>query len=341
MKLEVFVLHPSCLAVAGHAAGLICDLQRGQYVQVPKTMVEVLQDHPQPTWQELLDDYADEEILKSYFDFLVVKEYGFWTDTPDAYPRKKDLWDHPSLVTNAIIDHGAESQHDYPSLIHQLDALGCEQLELRFFTAISAAALDTILQATKSADILGIQLLLQAASVTSPGWLSEICERHPRVNSITLSGATENGISMIGRAEHPEHMLAQLIATTQVLDSHTHCGAVHPEYFSVNHSAVREALAYNSCLNRKLGIDEQGYIRNCPSMPQQFGHHREVKLAEAIARQEFQKVWGITKDQVSVCQDCEFRYICTDCRAHTVAEGDMLSKPAGCNYDPYTATWAP
>ncbi|HAA14179.1 MAG TPA: grasp-with-spasm system SPASM domain peptide maturase [Cytophagales bacterium] len=341
MRDEVFLLHPSCLPVAGHAAGLICDLQRGQYVQVPKTMVEVLQDHPQPTWQELLDDYADEDILKAYFDFLVAKEYGFWTTSPECFPTKNGTWDHPALITNAIIDHGVESQHDYPSLLRQLDALGCEQLELRFFTAISEALLDDILQPAQTTDILGIQLLLQASSATSAGWLATLCEKYPRVNSITLAGATEDGMTMIGRRERPEHLLAHLISTTQVLDSHTHCGVVHPDYFSVNRTAANEALTYNSCLNRKLGIDEQGYIRNCPSMPQQFGHHREVKLAEAIAIQEFQKVWGITKDQVSVCRDCEFRYICTDCRAHRVEESDPLAKPAGCSYDPYTATWAP
>lgn len=339
MKPEVFVLHPSCLAVAGHAAGLICDLRRSQYVQVPKTLVEVLQDHPQPTWQELLDDYADEEILKSYFEFLVAQEYGFWTSTPECYPAMKVDWDHPALITNAIIDYGTGSKHDYRSLIRQLDALGCEQLELRFFTPIEKAALDEILRETNATDFLGVQLLLQAEGVPSPDWLAMLCEQYPRVNTIILSGAAEEGMSLVGKKGQPHQGLSHLISTTQVLGSDTHCGVVHPEYFSVNATAAREALSHNSCLNRKLGIDEKGYIRNCPSMPQQFGHHKEVKLAEAIAQQEFQSVWGITKDQVAVCQDCEFRYICTDCRAHRVDEGNPLAKPAGCSYDPYTVTW--
>ena len=48
---------------------------------------------------------------------------------------------------------------------------------------------------------------------------------------------------------------------------------------------------------------------------------------------------NIKKDQISVCKDCEFRYVCTDCRAYTQNSGDQYSKPLKCNYDPYTATW--
>ena len=45
-----------------------------------------------------------------------------------------------------------------------------------------------------------------------------------------------------------------------------------------------------------------------------------------------------------VCKDCEFRYICTDCRAytektHTNEEGLDTSKPLKCGYNPYTGEW--
>jgi len=40
-----------------------------------------------------------------------------------------------------------------------------------------------------------------------------------------------------------------------------------------------------------------------------------------------------------VCKDCEFRYVCTDCRAYRADAEDLYSKRARCSYDPYTATW--
>ena len=39
-------------------------------------------------------------------------------------------------------------------------------------------------------------------------------------------------------------------------------------------------------------------------------------------------------------KDCEFRYICTDCRAYVEDPEDILSKPLKCGYNPYTGEWS-
>jgi hypothetical protein len=41
-----------------------------------------------------------------------------------------------------------------------------------------------------------------------------------------------------------------------------------------------------------------------------------------------------------VCKDCEFRYICTDCRAYLEDPYNEYSKPLKCGYDPYTGEWS-
>ena len=53
----------------------------------------------------------------------------------------------------------------------------------------------------------------------------------------------------------------------------------------------------------------------------------------------FKKYWNITKDEISTCKDCEFRYICTDCRSYTESPEDYYSKPLKCGYSPYTNKW--
>lgn len=47
----------------------------------------------------------------------------------------------------------------------------------------------------------------------------------------------------------------------------------------------------------------------------------------------------ITKDKITGCKDCEFRYICTDCRAYIEEPEDIYSKPLKCGYDPNTGEW--
>jgi len=74
-------------------------------------------------------------------------------------------------------------------------------------------------------------------------------------------------------------------------------------------------------------------------MAQSFGNIKDTTLQEALDHPEFKKYWNVTKDQVAVCKDCEFRYICTDCRAYIENPEDMYSKPLKCGYNPYTCEW--
>lgn len=120
----------------------------------------------------------------------------------------------------------------------------------------------------------------------------------------------------------------------------TSCGQVAPGYFSVNMEHFMEALHFNSCLNRKISIAADGQIKACPSMGHSCGKAGEISLKAAAQDQVLVQLGRITKDQVAVCRDCEFRYICTDCRAYLSDPSDIYSKPAKCSYDPYTATWA-
>jgi radical SAM protein with 4Fe4S-binding SPASM domain len=66
---------------------------------------------------------------------------------------------------------------------------------------------------------------------------------------------------------------------------------------------------------------------------------KSTTLRKALNLTDFKKTWGINKDQISICKDCEFRYICTDCRVFIENKDDIYSKPAKCGYDPYTTKW--
>jgi len=126
----------------------------------------------------------------------------------------------------------------------------------------------------------------------------------------------------------------------QVIESEECCGIISPTSFTVNLKSFRESISANSCLFKKVGIDQHGNIKNCPSMKTAFGNVKNISQLSSIIRgQKFQKNWKITKDQISVCKDCEFRHVCSDCRAYLEEPENSLSKPLKCNYHPYTASW--
>ena len=132
----------------------------------------------------------------------------------------------------------------------------------------------------------------------------------------------------------------RILLTKEIISDNIHCGKIGVDNFVINIDADRISRKYNSCLYKKIGIDKLGNIKNCPSMPESFGNISDTTLAEAIEKPGFKKYWNINKDQIHVCKDCEYRYICTDCRAYVEDPDDILSKPLKCGYNPYTGEWS-
>lgn len=91
---------------------------------------------------------------------------------------------------------------------------------------------------------------------------------------------------------------------------------------------------YNSCLNLKISIDINGYIKNCPSLNDCYENISNNSLKDALANTKFKLYWDISKDKVDVCKDCELRYACNDRRANRINH-ELYSKPLKCSYEPY------
>jgi SPASM domain peptide maturase of grasp-with-spasm system len=331
---RVFRLFACCVPVRGARRSTLCDLQRQSYRLVPNGMVDILTEHRDRTLDEIKAAFGpeDEATVEQYFHFLVENEFGFWTDDPDAFPPLDLSWDAPERITNAVIDVGPRSAHDFASLYRQLDGLGCKMLQLRFFAPVGEEALRAVLAPARAGRLRTIELLLPWTPEWTDARLGALCEAHPRVSAVYVHGAPE-----ARRVEGPDEV--RIALRTRAVTSAEHCGEVHPVYFTVNTRLFTEAQGHNTCLNRKLAVDEDGEIRNCPAHPRSFGNAAGTPLAAACLQDAFREPWTVSKDQVRTCRDCEFRYVCTDCRVFVADASDPFSKPAKCAYDPYTAGW--
>ncbi|MFM5906315.1 MAG: hypothetical protein ACKOPO_01795 [Novosphingobium sp.] len=98
-----------------------------------------------------------------------------------------------------------------------------------------------------------------------------------------------------------------------------------------------ELRSYNGCLNRKISVRADGTICNCPSLKASYGTDLAL-LPQISERPEFRACWTLKKDSLAVCSRCEFRYVCTDCRAY-LASDLSHEKPARCGYDPDSGVW--
>jgi radical SAM protein with 4Fe4S-binding SPASM domain len=115
-------------------------------------------------------------------------------------------------------------------------------------------------------------------------------------------------------------------------------------------TARRETIAHyasgHSCLLGKVAVTELGDVLPCIFTRNHSAGNVLVSraLAPILRSQAVRQIWGATKDQVMVCRDCEYRYVCFDCRplseAAAAGRADYLHAPfPRCTYNPYTGEW--
>jgi SPASM domain peptide maturase of grasp-with-spasm system len=329
-----FILFACCLPVKGARRSVICDLQRNNFRFIPNDLFDILTKCRGRTVgdiKELYSNQCDEEI-DEYLDFLVGEEFGFWSQEPESFPELDLSWETAERITNAIIDFDQQSLHNVAKILGELDDLGCKALQVRIFYSAGLPILRELLELSRFGRLRSIEVLVGYSDELRAENLAELGNLFPRLSSVVVHSA-------------PETIRVSFPALTvdyrsQVIDSPQCCGSVHPGYFAVNLEMFSESRFFNSCLNHKISIDCEGNIKNCPSLPRSFGNSREVSLHSALAHDNFKDLWEINKDRIDVCKDCEFRYMCSDCRAYvTKGKDDKFSKPSKCTYDPYAGEW--
>ena len=333
MKPTVIKLFANCLPVKGAFRSVICDLQTRQYHFIPQALYEVLTEHGDKSIADVQAFYGNEHdaVIEEYFTFLLENGLAFKTNSPENFPALDLRWQASSGVTNAILDYD-NSTYDMGLVLLQLHELNCQAVHLRFFSAVPETVLLALLAVMDTSRIRHVELLLAYQPSYCLPDMQDLLARFPRIGAVVVHGAPASESHTGTKGQRIQYVESPILSAA-------HCGSISALNFCSSVAFFTEALHFNSCLNRKLGVDIHGQIKNCPSMVKTFGHVLERQLQEVIMEPAFQQVWQINKTQVAVCQDCEFRFICTDCRAYT-QNAQPLGKPAKCRYDPYTATWA-
>jgi SPASM domain peptide maturase of grasp-with-spasm system len=330
------VLFETCVVTSGATRSIIFDIQRGNYFIIPKSFGEFIKANNK---KKVVDIYAIygvdcKEIVDEYLKFLIENEIGFYSNHPELFPPLANKWNAPSKITNAIIDYNKRSNIN-EKLYLDIRNLGVKHLQLRFLDELKSFELKKILTLCIKEEFESIEIVLKfIKEYLDPSFFNNLCIAFPTISLITIMNAPK---------DHYFHdqlnNFGHINFSSMHLEGIKSCGLICQEYFSINIRTYTESLHHNSCLNRKISIDVDGNIKNCPSMKESFGNVQDTTLEEALAKRGFKKHWNTTKDKIKVCQDCEFKYICTDCRAYTEDPNDKYSKPLKCGYDPYAAKW--
>lgn len=314
----------------------ICDLQQNRFHFIPNTLYDLLTEHAAWNIADIKKQYGNEhdDVIDEYYNFLTEHEYGFFTDRKtDWFVPLEMEWDAPSLITNMIVDCDALFDHDWDLLLPQINELGVVDIQIRQYGKFEMAAASKWFEMVSASRIKSVEWVALYDDTLPQQFYQPLLE-YGRLRSLTLFGAESDELLHL-----TDTGFGNVFTVRQIITDESHCGIINPASFMVNMDSFMEAKRYNSCLNRKLSIDKHGDLCNCPSLPTRYGHIHDVPLKSVLDTPTFTSFWEITKDQINVCKDCEFRYVCSDCRAYTSNDG-QYDKPLKCTYDPQKMTWA-
>lgn len=331
-----FKLFSNCIPIKGTRRSIIYDLQREKYEFIPNDLWQILIKFDSRTVEDIKVHYGhrQDRVLREYFDFLIQHEFIFFTENPNMFPKIDLTYDSPSLITNAIIEVNDNSKHDFQSIFDQLDDLNCQAVEIRAFFKPSLGEINTILQHTQFGKLRSIELLLPYTENISHKNLKVLFRSNPRIARICIFSAPDYSVSFMDDNEK-----IPILYSPKTFKKGTQTTSVNPKYFVCNLEYFIEAINYSTYFNKKVIICSDGSIKNCSSLEHSFGNVKTHALRDVVEKEDFQRLWKIKKDEIKVCKDCEFRYMCTDQRVPELsANGEYVHK-TDCNYNPYTMTW--
>ena len=333
-------LFSNIIPVKGAAQSILCDTQRGDYRVIPNDLYDLINKYDGCTFKEIIDAYGQQnvDVIKEYITSLYKEECIFFCDTEEevnCFPKLDMTFDLPCIISNAIIDVDKNSQHNYEQIMAQLSELGCSNLEIRIFECVPIQVYEDIFKSLKSSIIEYVVLLCPYDKNIVLDIYQNMIMEHQRIAKIIIHCCDEKTVE----ENSSKAIDYSIYYTTQIVNNAQCCGYVSSSYFNPDLRFITEAFHFNTCLNQKISIDQNGNIKNCPAMSFSFGSVAEKSLVEISSLESFQKYWKIQKDQIEVCRDCEFRYICQDCRAIIKQPNNIYSKPQKCKYNPYEAKW--
>lgn len=327
-----FTLHSSIVPVKGAFKSILCDLESQSYREIPNDLVQIFEEFQ---GKKIIDVYKcfDEgvhQVLDEIFEFLLEMKYIFTSKfVPQINQLSFDSLIFSEEINNSIIDIDENTNlESVKKFVNQLNNFGCKNLSIRLFNGFdNKFFLYEVLSKIRTTTIRYCELTLNY-SVIEEKELYNLLKENLRIFYVWVYSAPEE------KEIHLEYQKIYYSKKAKV--SSNCCGNIDPKYFFSDLNMFTLNKNVNSCLYGKISMDIYGNIKNCPAMTKSFGNVESTNLVSVIKNVTFKEYWGINKDQIEVCKDCEFRYICSDCRAFLETKND---KPLKCKYNPYEGVW--
>lgn len=346
IRKKYLVLLSTCYYVTGFKRSILIDYAHDCLYYIDNSYCEILdllKNNPIDTIRNQMDDDDSLQNFHEFLHFLLSHDMAILTYDKESFPAlSEDLNDEDIDIIDAIVCLGEYNDtNNHKRICEELKKVRCRNLQIRQ-EVFNTFFLKSFLDIATNMGFFYIELHTNYNRDTPLLEIREMIESYASLQNIYLYGSETNkeievSNSVKGYVPIP---LGKITFLKENLNNGKCCGKICIGNMDFSGRWVNSLLKRkNGCLYKKICIDTDGNIKNCPSMKYSYGNIRETAIKDVIQNPEFTKYWNITKDSIEVCKECEFRYNCTDCRAFLKDPRDLYSKPQKCFYNPYLGKW--
>ncbi|KFF11516.1 hypothetical protein IW15_14980 [Chryseobacterium soli] len=319
-----FELYQDCFIVKGAKNILLCDFHFNKILNITDFYHLFVDDYYIPIINN------DELESVSYF---VDEKFGTITDTisPKGY-RKQFKWRSPNKINEVIIEHKIRDNFNLQDVYMFIEDLSSTFIQIRFLE-FSFSKFKKILSLIEFSCIRTAELILPYTDLTQSSKVINLLKQNFRIKVVYFYNSPEN------KSIVDNKRLFTMIYYEKDLINPKYCGVISEDYFLNDLNNISKNKTVNSCLYGKLFISNNGDLKNCPAMQNVLENFNTISAKSLIPKINEEKERFITKDQIEICRDCEYRYFCIDCRAYKENPENIFSKPLKCGYDPYKGIW--
>ncbi|MCF2220669.1 hypothetical protein H9Q08_15385 [Chryseobacterium sp. PS-8] len=290
-----------CYLVDGDNGYLIYDLSRQKLLSITQTAYNVLREIDGKSIDSIMSKFGNG--ITDIIDYFLTEEVCFLTDSPTNFPNISEDIYFENECYSAILEIGASTNYDYVEVINELNQLGCQMLMLsvKSDSNITSEEILNIFNATTNSFLRCIDVVVPNSFENI--FSTDFFNHNIRITSVTFLGSME-----FKTEENKNYVLIKRIKDEELNWTEKFVRS----NFTFTLKSFMESKKYNIALNRKICIDEFGYIRNYINHQEHFGNLSDTStsISQVFRSPEFQKKWEVSNDLIEKCKFCKFRYCC-------------------------------
>lgn len=317
----MIALFEDILIVDGYSRSLIIDFTRKKSLFIPRLWSRIIKKYNKKrNYDEIEDAINRKPLLSSLMNFLHKNEliWDMEIELIDKFPCLEFVYEKPQFIDMIVVFISETNLYDVKLFFKKEPYAYIRTVQL-------------ICYENKAADLIDLIINIPYPTRIFLHYNKEFFDIDNFYNKIPKKYLDNIVLSELNNCRSTNYR--DLVLKNKTGDA-----------FVSNFYQVCSAFNNNSFLNRTLFVSPNSYVypnydfnSNAKYALVEINDGK-VKIEHLLNNNDFIELWKLSKNDIEVCKDCEFRFICIDCRIPEKMNKHWRYRDF-CTYNPYICRW--